>query len=70
MTQSGSKEAHPLEEEIGKEIDDAWGKAQARMKELDSPYEIFESMYAEPPGYLQEQRDDVKDFMDSEGGKA
>jgi pyruvate dehydrogenase E1 component alpha subunit len=58
-----------LEEEIGKEIEDAWEKAQARMKELDSPYEIFEHMYAEPPGYLQEQREDFKDFMDSKGEK-
>ena len=45
-----------LEDEVGQEIDQAWEETERRMQELDDPLPMFEHVYAEPPPYLEEQR--------------
>ena len=49
------EEVERLEKEIGNEIQQAWREAQGQM-ENPEPLVIFEHIHAEPPDYLQAQR--------------
>jgi pyruvate dehydrogenase E1 component alpha subunit len=46
------------EEEIDREIDDAWNEAERRMDELDDPAAMFDHVHAEAPPDLREQREE------------
>ena len=46
-----------LETEVGEEVQAAWEEGERRMEELTDPLVMFDHVYAEPPPYLQEQRE-------------
>ncbi|EPC04411.1 hypothetical protein L861_03555 [Litchfieldella anticariensis FP35 = DSM 16096] len=45
-----------LEEEIAKQVNEAWEKADKQMQELDDPSVIFDHLYEQLPEYLKAQR--------------
>lgn len=51
-----SAEIDELEQEIEKEIEDAWQSTKKRMAELDDPVAMFEHIYADLPPHLERQR--------------
>ncbi len=62
-------EIDSLETEIEAEIDSAWKETQEKMEELDDPLVIFDHCLAETPPYLEEQREEMKQFLGRNGGK-
>lgn len=46
-----------LDDEVAERIDEAWDEAQRRMEDSQDPIAIFDHVYAEPPAYLEEQRE-------------
>ena len=58
-----SKQLKALEAEVQADIDHAWQEAQEQMASLGDPLDIFDHMYAEPPPYLQEQRQAFQQFL-------
>ena len=58
-----------LEEEIKAEIQAGVEAAEAQMKELGDPLDMFDHMYAELPPTLLEQRDELARELAAEGGE-
>jgi pyruvate dehydrogenase E1 component alpha subunit len=51
------KKIAELESDVLQEIQDAVGRAEAQMKALGDPLDMFEYTYADMPSYLKEQKD-------------
>jgi pyruvate dehydrogenase E1 component alpha subunit len=56
-----------LEQEVEREIDEAWAETQTEMERLDDPDTMFEHHYAELPPYLREQRDGLHPARQQQG---
>jgi pyruvate dehydrogenase E1 component alpha subunit len=52
-----------LEDEVHEDIESAWQEAQEQMASMGDPLGIFDHIYAEPPPYLEEQRQAFRDFL-------
>jgi pyruvate dehydrogenase E1 component alpha subunit len=59
-----------VETEVKDEIQAGVDAAEATMKELGDPLEMFDHMYAEMPPTLQEQRDELARDLAAEGAEA
>ncbi len=46
-----------LEEEVAERVDEAWAEAQQRIEDGGEPVTMFDHVYADPPAYLEEQRE-------------
>lgn len=46
-----------LDDEVAERIDEAWEQAAQRMEEMGAPVDMFDHIYAEPPSYLEQQRE-------------
>lgn len=54
------KKIESIEEEINQEIKEAVERAEEQMEKLGDPLLMFEHVLAEPPRYLQEQREELE----------
>ena len=57
------KDLKVLEEAIHEDIEQAWQEAQEQMASMGDPRDIFDHIYAEPPPYLEEQRQAFEQFL-------
>lgn len=55
-----------LEDEIGNQVRDAWDEAASQIEALGGPLVMFEHIYAEPPAYLQAQRQAFEQYLEHE----
>ncbi len=58
-------EVSEWDEEIAREIDEAWAETEQMIKKFNDPLHIFEHIFAEMPPYLIEQREKAKTLLQS-----
>lgn len=62
------KDIDKVDEEIVEEVNSAWEDAAAQMEKLGDPLVMFDHLYAERPPYLEEQREDLKQYLEGRHG--